>query len=97
MQSRTNATTQRQRLLFPSSRRLTADYTVSEITGYLFSEQQLNTSTAQDFDADKLEQFFHFGSSAADPSQPHLAGLRPTTPAAAACEAVHQFTDTAVF
>jgi len=70
-------------------------YTAPKTTSYFLSEQQLHASTTQDFDADELEQFFNFGSAAADPSQPHLAGPRPATPAAVACEALHQSADAA--
>lgn len=74
------------------------DYTAPETASYLIlPEQLLHASAARDFDADELEQFLHFESAAAaDPSQPHLAdGLRPATPAAAACEAFPQFAYTA--
>ncbi|KAK4243805.1 hypothetical protein C7999DRAFT_35862 [Corynascus novoguineensis] len=72
-------------------------YTAPETTSYfLLPEQLLQASTVQNLDADGLGQFSHFGSTAADPSQPHPAFLGPATPAAAARRGLHQFTDPVV-
>ncbi|KAH6839513.1 hypothetical protein B0I37DRAFT_235802 [Chaetomium sp. MPI-CAGE-AT-0009] len=69
---------------------------VPQTMGYFPSAQLLDASTAHEFDRDELGEFFHFESAApADPSQPHLADLRPAAPDAPSSKALHQFTDTA--
>ncbi|KAK4139257.1 uncharacterized protein C8A04DRAFT_16026 [Dichotomopilus funicola] len=70
-----------------------------ETTGHFPSEQQLHSQTVQDLyhllDEDEMAQFFDFGPTATDPSQPHLADLHRATPASTTCEPLLQFTNTA--